>query len=141
MQSFEIFYRIRKAKSISFLSDIFHKSEETVKKWCLNADGYNATGARNPLDCIKDMVDELRSDGEHSLVSDIQDHLFPCGRLTVCGDPMQVFLEFTTVSQGTFVDLMKAYEDKQFTEDEKKVIRDHIGEIMKSLGEIEEVLG
>lgn len=141
MKSFEIFYRIRKVKSISFLSDIFHKSEETVKKWCLNADGYNATGARNPLDCIKDMVDELRSDEEYSIVSELQNFLFPCGRLTVCGEPIQVFIEFTTVSQGTFVDIMRAYEDKQFTEDERKLILDHVGELEAAIEKIKAVLG
>lgn len=138
---YELFRKVRRQIGAEEMSAIWGKCKSLIDRWCLPHGRETDTGEPNPLDKMRDMIETLRRDQQYSILSEIQNFLFPCGRLTVCGEPIQVFIEFTTVSQGTFVDLMRAYEDKQFTEDEKKVIRDHIGELEAAIENIKAVLG
>lgn len=138
---YELFRKVRRQISAEEISAIWGKCKSMVDRWCLPHGRETDTGEPNPLDKMKDMLDTLRRDQQYSIVSEIRDFLFPCGKLTVCGEPTTVVMEFTTASQESFVTFLKAIEDGKITDMEKKDILNHVGELEVAIEKIKAVLG
>jgi len=141
IQSHEIFRTIRRTLGKTELVGIYgSKSESLINRWCLPSELETDTGARNPLDRMKLLINRLNEDGLYHIIRDMQNILFPEGCVVTTEAPHETAMYFTTSAQQAFIDLTKAYEDGQIDREEREQIMQDLEELKIQIAKVEGLL-